>query len=630
MFDQYLPRREAEPAVSCTAADSIQSWTRAQATTVDAWKERLKNQDAKIKNRRRGLDKAGKAPEARANPAQNNTGAEVPEHLEAEESNTDEAFDPLHPSNPLVFARSRGLNPKQTEALLLVALAQLTIERGDPYPHHIFISGAAGCGKSVVLSAIAGWMALRCRTGQLRLVAPTGTAAANIKGMTLHSLLGFKRKKDAAEGEIDALSEKTAGQCRVTKPVREELANVTLVCCDEVGMVGHRLMNLANKVFKEVKDRPDNFGGVVTVWFGNFCQFAPVGDEALYKTPSKSRGVLINLWRDAVTRCIVLDQPMRQKADEVDFLRTLGDLRIGANASRSWQLLNERVVGHHPGAVSLADPRFDNALFVTTRHNLRHEYNRERTIAFARERRQLVFASIARYTAPNGAVNKSVIEALATGSPTVHGNCDAAVYLTIGMPVVLTSNLHTGQGVTNGAYATVTRIVLEADDERRCRALASIGQPFVLRQPPRLVLVRMKHQHNDLAKLRSLEVGEVPITPEKGRTALLRSHNYGYEQIPLSGAFAVTDYCAQGAMEKAVIVDLVTDGEPGPKARAASYVAISRVTTLDGLAILRDFRQEHLGKGDDVQLKAQLLREREVEAVTRAELAATVQKLGWR
>ncbi|GAA6029634.1 hypothetical protein JCM8097_000975 [Rhodosporidiobolus ruineniae] len=643
-LDDAVPRASAQ---SPRAPDAgITPWSLELATKAKAWDATLEARDSAIAERRQAMAAAPQEQERRRDAAQASTsssGIENPRHLAEtapEPSSTTDAFDLDHPTNPIQFAAARGLNKKQTEAFCLIALAQLAVEDGDLTPRNIFISGPAGSGKSVALDAVAAWMAKRSRSGQLRLAASTGTAAANVRGMTLHSLLGYKHRKNAgADGEADALSS-TKADFVVNDKVRAELAKVTLVCVDEVGMIGHRLLNAANGVFQKVKESSAPFGGIVTVWFGDFCQFVPVGDAALYNPPTQARlgGATTNLWTTEVTRCIVLDEPMRQRRDEAEFLSTLRDLRIGTNVEASWDLLNKRVAGLKEGAVRLNHSVYKNALFITPRHTLRREVNKRRVLTLARENSQVVLASIARYSTTGRKPKAVDLFELAGAAPRKHGNCDAVVYLTLGMPVVLTLNQHTGQGVTNGAYGTITKIVVNIKDELWV-ATAAPGTVVRLRRPPPLVIVKLRKVHADLARLDDLDEGEVPVAPVSGKTEFSgKRGNYEFEQLPLSPAFAVTDYQAQGATEPAVIIDLVPPGRktkaalnasPLKNARAAAYVSISRVTTLEGLAVLRPFKTHDLGMGVEPNLRRQLERERENEARTRQELRGRIEELGW-
>lgn len=136
----------------------------------------------------------------------------------------------------------------------------------------------------------------------------------------------------------------------------------------------------------------------------------------------------------------------------------------------------------------------------------------------------------------------------------------------------------------------------------------------------------MKEDHTILVALPGLNPGKVPIEPVKRKTKMSQGENFQFKQLLMSPAFAVTDYRAQGATEDAIIIDLVPPGTSGVRRsqadqRALVYVGISRATTLEGLAILRDFSAQDLGR--DIQegpLAAQLWREIVMEQQTIAQL----------
>lgn len=84
-------------------------------------------------------------------------------------------------------------------------------------------------------------------------------------------------------------------------------------------MIGADLMSATHKPCFEVKNNNTVlFSGIATVWYGNFCQFAPIGDAALYHP----RNSTANLWLTVLTDCVILNQPMRQLADKIEFLCT--------------------------------------------------------------------------------------------------------------------------------------------------------------------------------------------------------------------------------------------------------------------------------------------------------------------
>lgn len=131
-----------------------------------------------------------------------------------------------------------------------------------------------------------------------------------------------------------------------------------------------------------------------TAWFGDFGQFGPVKDKALYANPFSGRG---NVWQNTVQDCIILDEPMRQKSEEKALLGVLEDLRNARMSDTSFEILQKRIVSTGEGGVRLNEEPFRDALFITPRHQLRRPVNRERARLFAQETGRTVFVVVAQY-----------------------------------------------------------------------------------------------------------------------------------------------------------------------------------------------------------------------------------------
>jgi ATP-dependent DNA helicase PIF1 len=178
---------------------------------------------------------------------------------------------------------------------------------------NVFISGSAGTGKSLVLREI---MA-RLPTRETLVTAPTGVAAMNIGGVTLHSALGIK---PAAEtGDVDKLPLSTS--------VARKLQNCTTLVIDEVSMLSPQLFAAADKLCRRYKMRPlEPFGGVRVVLCGDFLQLPPVGDYN-NPTPAWKYCFEVPTWSELNLQPAILRNQYRQ--DDPEFIRFLGDVRVG-------------------------------------------------------------------------------------------------------------------------------------------------------------------------------------------------------------------------------------------------------------------------------------------------------------
>ena len=219
------------------------------------------------------------------------------------------------------------------------------------------IPGCGGTGKSQLIRAITKYFSVTKRMQMMRKLAPTGIAAAEIDGMTIHSFLGEQR---------------SSGKARTIKPgdsqLEKEWANIEYLLIDEMSMVGLTLLGKLNRIICAAKhtDPQVPFGGVNVIFFGNYLQYRPVYDVPLHKDfslPVKSKSTRTLTEKQIQQRvarslilqinCVVkLTQQMR--TDDPRYLQLLERLRHGEYNYDDYELLIIRVVGQ-PSVPSLSD-----------------------------------------------------------------------------------------------------------------------------------------------------------------------------------------------------------------------------------------------------------------------------------
>ena len=142
-----------------------------------------------------------------------------------------------------------------------------------PRPPHVFVTGSAGSGKSFLIRAIVGVVhryAIQranerpCPTGGTLLMAPTGMAAFNIGGCTIHSALSIKPEK-RGHANFAALSK------QLLEPLQQHLRNLLCAIVDEVSMLSSRLMVQMNQRLNQIF-HTDGFGSDSI--FGNKAAFS--------------------------------------------------------------------------------------------------------------------------------------------------------------------------------------------------------------------------------------------------------------------------------------------------------------------------------------------------------------------
>lgn len=489
----------------------------------------------------------------------------------------------------------------------------------------LFVTGEAGTGKSVVATTFAQWMSSAGLDFMYRRTAPTATAAALINGATVASLFGLGYGNQEAEEAEDGITIPRV-DINLTSRLRDAHDRCTFYDFDEVSMIGHRQLSRVHDLLCAVNGSQDGhyFGGVDLCFSGDFHQFQPVADCALYQTPTKGP----SHWNLTATIC--LTQVMRQDPAEVEFLSVLKQLRRGACDAGTFDILNRRVIGSPD--VNISGAEWDEVAFIVARHNLRRQINQKKAASRALRLGQKLYLSPCYYQCTNGnPPTPDDLRNLRMKSPSAHASMESLLYLHIGMPVVLNVNQHTAQGVTNGSYGKILEIRF---DERDLDAIQLTNlQPItILKAPPAQVIVQLSRSHPERAQLPGLPPDCICIVPSKGKATCMQSSfrdpvartlrkknkTYSFMQLPISPAYAVTDYRSQGATLNRIIVDL--QRPPGAILDPASvYVALSRVKTLSGLVILRDFTLSDLNPPQDTAL---VKHEQELSALEEKTLAA--------
>lgn len=167
----------------------------------------------------------------------------------------------------------KSLNVKQREFFTHV-LQTVKINKDKL---QVFLSGGAGVGKSVLVTAL--FEALqRCLTSdpgddpencKVLLCAPTGKAAFHISGVTLHSAFRIPASQGYSCTPLSS---------DILNTLRTKYRHLAVVMIDEVSMVGNNMLKLVNERLKQIKGSVLPFGGVHMIYIGDLFQLKPVMD----------------------------------------------------------------------------------------------------------------------------------------------------------------------------------------------------------------------------------------------------------------------------------------------------------------------------------------------------------------
>lgn len=395
---------------------------------------------------------------------------------------------------------------------------------------NLFVTGRAGTGKSTLLNHLA-----HNTSKQIVICAPTGVAALNVGGQTIHSLFRLP---------IGVIADHELEQ---NDQLRKLLNTIETLVIDEVSMVNADLLDAIDRSLRQARQRKkEPFGGVQVVLFGDPYQLAPVpGDpdeRAYFEDRYRSIWFFDALvWQETDLTIYELTSIHRQHEDEFKYM--LNAVRHNGVTAEIAGRLNS--VGARPA------PNDGTITLATTNSTV----TRINASALAR-------------------LPGRVLTAKAEISGEFGGRAypaDESLELKVGAQVMFLRN-DTQEGGTqrwvNGSVGTVVKIAdtvwVEVD-----------GRDYEVKPA---VWEKFKYSYSARTKaLRKDVVAE-------------------FTQFPLRLAWAVTIHKSQGKTYDSAIVDLgARSFAPGQ-----TYVALSRISRLEGLYLTRPLRPSDIIVDDNV------------------------------
>jgi len=398
----------------------------------------------------------------------------------------------------------------------------------------IFVTGRAGTGKSTLLSYF-------CHTTRKRaaVLAPTGVAALNVKGQTIHSF--FRFKPNITLEQVKKLRFRDEDQNLYRK--------LDAVVIDEVSMVRADLLDCVDKFLRLNGPRPNKpFGGIQMIFIGDLYQLPPVVAgrerevfEALYETPYFYGAHVFDSFD---MEFVELEKVYRQRDEE--FIALLNSIRNKTIEEDGLAMLNSR---YQP---RFEPPPGDFYVYLTTTNALAEEING----------RRLAGLKSGLYTFTAGVEGNFGNEYLPT-----------AIDLRVkeGAQVMMLNNDSMGRWV-NGSIGEVTSIVGEGGEH--------------------LIVVELADGETVDVTPFTWEIYSYFVEGEQ-----LKSEVVGkFTQFPMMLAWAVTIHKSQGKTFERVVIDFGR----GTFAHGQAYVALSRCTSLDGIVLVKPFLKNHILMDYDV------------------------------
>ncbi len=389
---------------------------------------------------------------------------------------------------------------------------------------NVFLTGKAGTGKTTFLRRLKERSPKR-----MVVVAPTGVAAINAGGVTIHSFFQFPLAPYVPGGSFRSSDEKY----RFSKEKKNIIRTLDLLVIDEISMVRADLLDQIDAVLRLHKDRNRPFGGVQLLMIGDLSQLAPVVKEnewamlrEFYATPYFFGSLALQQ-----TQHVTIELTHVYRQTDHTFINILNEVRENRLTPASLALLNSRVV-----APSDSIKEKNAYIRLTTHNTTANLYNEERMDALKG--------------------TKFTFKAVVTGTfPETSYPAEEALVLKKGCQVMFLKNDSQGSRYYNGKLGVVTFV----DASKIC--VQGIDEEEIVEVEPEVWTNARYVIDKETKEIREEIEGE-------------------FRQYPLRLAWAITIHKSQGLTFNRAVLDVNAAFAAGQV-----YVALSRCRSLDGLVL---------------------------------------------
>ena len=439
-----------------------------------------------------------------------------------------------------------------------------------PEPLLLAIQGGAGSGKSHVIDILSQWMEMILRVSgdnpdhpYVIKCAFAGTAAAKIQGQTITSAFNMGFGND-----FHSLADKTRDY------KRSLLINLTMLIIDEYSMLKADMLYQLDLRLRELKQR-DNvpFGGCSVVLVGDLLQLAPVRGKYPFQSPSHKRYNIAHaispLWDEF--KPLVLRENHRQGEDKT-FADILNRISRGCQTESDLAILSTKTMSKN-------DPSLpDDAVFI---FSINADVNEQNNIFLATlEGDEVILDAIVRHSTMKNFKPQIEKDGSIKGTPLQN-----QLKVKKGAEVMLTHNIDTCDGLTNGAFGKIVdfshhpskkvkHILIQFYNENVGRNRRKKYPNYSSMYPGKHVTPIGLHESHYNIESKFSTTGSKAVAIN----------------FPLKLSFAVTSHKVQGQSilkPKKVVVDLKRANFAGQ-----AHVMLSRVECMDQLIIMDQLYSE--------------------------------------
>ena len=390
---------------------------------------------------------------------------------------------------------------------------------------NIFLCGPGGTGKSEQLKLV--YHHALAMEMKAYICAPTGTAAVNVGGSTIHRLF----KLGLADKPADVILKIIYSHTEALERIR----SMELLLIDEISMLGEDILDLLDYIAKSIRRNKKPLGGIQLVASGDFAQLPPVKDRYCF---------LSSVWGELDFAVIKFTNPYRfNNKEHFDFLSRI---RLGEQTHEDIQKLWKRQEAY---TKAIETKQFEKEEIKPTKiYSLRKDVEKENNDELAK-----LPGKISYYKAKDSFIPKKYKREAASRDSESEKQYSTYMDTTVAQmlilkpdcQVMLTSNLDLDNGLCNGSRGVVKECFPD-------------GVQILFKNGQNLKILNQEYKYSD----------------EKMTIKRL--------QLPLIVAYSLTIHRIQGASLDYCIMD-IGSSIFGP---AMAYVSLSRVRSLEGIYLI--------------------------------------------
>lgn len=390
----------------------------------------------------------------------------------------------------------------------------------------VFLTGKAGTGKTTFLRKLH-----ELSPKRMVILAPTGVAAINAQGQTIHSFFQLPF------GPIipGTGSAERKSYYRVSKEKKNLIKTLDLLVIDEISMVRCDLLDAIDVELRKYKDRSKPFGGVQLLLIGDLLQLAPVAKESEWQLLSPYYSTPYFFGSKALQQIQYVTVELRHiyRQQDEKFINILGNIRTNHIDAATIAALNARYIPNFEPSES------EDWIRLTTHNNMARSYNDYKLQSLCSE--PMVFTA---------EIHKNFPE---TSYP-----ADVQLILKKGAQVMFIKN----DPSREHAYYNGKIGIVEGKDEEGIAIYCKEDNAHIV--VPKLTWENTKYTID-------------PVTGD-----IKEEVDGTFTQYPLRLAWAITVHKSQGLTFDHAVVDINDSFAHGQV-----YVALSRCRTLEGMVLSR-------------------------------------------